>query len=676
VKTRTKILTHSGIISFCTLPFAFAIILIFRSLGWLQPLEWAAYDWFFQLRPLEPIDERIVIVGMNESDIDILGHPISDRNLARLIEKIKQGKPRAIGLDLVRDRPVEEGNKELNRVFATTSNLVGVAKIVGDKEETINPPLELERRKRVTSIDVTPDGDGVLRRGFFKIRRTNHDTVYYNSLGSHLALLYLEKEGIKELPTSDKNGTQLKKISLYPLQKNDGGYQNIDAWDFQFLVNFRNPKRSFKKVSFSQVLREKVEPNLLKDKIVFIGMTAVSIKDEFYIPFSYSLNNSPKLVYGAEIQANIASDLLNSVLDGRPIIKVIPDAIEYVFIFIWGLGTAVVIWKLRKTEDYLVLFSKILGIIVITITLLFISSRFAFSFGWWLPFVPSILLISTTSVLFSGLILWKKNQELKILKEQLAFEKTQSAIAKFASNIGHELGTPIHFIKLLSSSFIEDLEEIESEIETQRKSLLPKSIETIKNRIDELKDYCKQFSESTNKMQGLVSELSFRKNLFQPVKIDINNLIDSILQEIIVVKQVQNKNFNFNLKTDYDLDIKEKTIIIQDLNKVASNLISNAFDAVLDRVKTEQKFQANIIVTTQKINKKKIKLIVADNGKGISSEIADSIYLPFYTTKEDIGGEGLGLHITYEVLKNNGGEIYWERKDGMTRFIIIFPVIS
>jgi CHASE2 domain-containing sensor protein/nitrogen-specific signal transduction histidine kinase len=673
VEKRINLIKISRIIGLCTVPFV--MVLVVRSLGWLQPFEWMAYDWFFQLRPLEPIDERIVIVGMDESDIRKYGYPISDRNLARVLSKIKANNPKVIGLDIVRDHPVKEGIEELNEVFATTPNLIGVEKVVGEKNDTISPPPELAKRQRIASVDVAVDSDGVLRRGFFAITRTK-DGVRFNSLGTHLAVLYLQEQGINSSPTPDGAGTQIGNVSLYPLQKNDGGYQNLDVWDFQCLINFRNPIQSFKKVSFSQVLEGKIEANLSKDKIVLLGMTAVSIKDEFYLPFSHSFNNPPKIIHGVEVQANLASELLGAVLDSRPTIKVIPDAVEYVFILIWGLGTAVAAWKVRRIRNYLILFSIVFGIIAILICVLFFGSFLAFLQGWWLPFVPSFFLISGTSILLSGLILWEKNQELKRLQEQLAFEKTQSALAKVARFAGHELKMPLQFIKFATVLSLAHLEELGKEIEKQSEKLPLESIEQIENLLEQLKEYCRRNLRNFERLINIVEELSLnnRPEDSQLTRIDINSLVDSIFKDITDTKQSQNRNFCLNLERVYDSAIGEKKIVIKDLNKVASNLISNACDAVLARSQKEVEFSAKIVVVTKAINHRKIELIVADNGEGISPKIANSIYLPFETSKRTRGGVGLGLHIVYEVLKNNRGQIRWERKDGMTRFIVTYPV--
>ena len=107
-------------------------ILAVRSIGWLQPLEWTALDIYFQLCPQDAVDKRIVIVGFEEKDIQILksAEPLSDELLAQLLTKIKQQKPRVIGLDFFRDVPVGSGYAKLAQVFRTTPNLIGIEKVL------------------------------------------------------------------------------------------------------------------------------------------------------------------------------------------------------------------------------------------------------------------------------------------------------------------------------------------------------------------------------------------------------------------------------------------------------------------------------------------------------------------------------------------------------------------
>src|SRR5689334_17968911 len=102
-------------------PTVAGVVILLRMLGLLQSWEWAAYDQYLRLRPLESRDNRIVIVGIDEADIRAIGQPIvPDGVYARLLEKLKAMRPKAIGLDIYRDLPVEPGHQQLVRVFQST----------------------------------------------------------------------------------------------------------------------------------------------------------------------------------------------------------------------------------------------------------------------------------------------------------------------------------------------------------------------------------------------------------------------------------------------------------------------------------------------------------------------------------------------------------------------------
>ncbi|MFP4102990.1 CHASE2 domain-containing protein [Coleofasciculus sp.] len=134
----------------------------------MQTFEWTFYDQFFRLRPREAVDPRIVVVTIDESDITQIGTwPIPDAVLAQLLRKINAQKPRAIGLDLYRDLPVEPGHQELVEVFQTTPNLIGVEKFIG---ETVAPPPTLKQLAQVAMTDVVLDADGKIRRGLLSVQ--------------------------------------------------------------------------------------------------------------------------------------------------------------------------------------------------------------------------------------------------------------------------------------------------------------------------------------------------------------------------------------------------------------------------------------------------------------------------------------------------------------------------
>ncbi|MCT7974470.1 CHASE2 domain-containing protein [Laspinema olomoucense] len=132
------------------------LVILLRLTGALQGMEWAAFDWFIHSRPHEPRDSRIVIVGISETDIQTIGQwPIPDGVIAELITRVKAQKPRAIGLDIYQDLPVEPGHERLIEIFKTTPNLIGVQMVSrGDNNWTVSPPKILKERGQIGFIAV------------------------------------------------------------------------------------------------------------------------------------------------------------------------------------------------------------------------------------------------------------------------------------------------------------------------------------------------------------------------------------------------------------------------------------------------------------------------------------------------------------------------------------------
>lgn len=220
-------------------PSVAAVLIGLRSAGLLQPLELAALDQFFLLRPREPVDQRIVIVGINEADIQKAGQwPISDATLARLLQVLKQQQPRAIGLDIYRDLPVEPGNQELVKVFESTPNLIGIQKVVGNSSGlAVNPPPALSKLGQVAANDFVVDKDGKIRRGLLSLKDKSGQTVL--SFGAAIALKYLEAEGITlQVADASKQQFKLGKAVFTPFAANDGGYVRADLGDTRYYLTF------------------------------------------------------------------------------------------------------------------------------------------------------------------------------------------------------------------------------------------------------------------------------------------------------------------------------------------------------------------------------------------------------------------------------------------------------
>lgn len=153
-----------------TAPSIAVIVIVLRLLGVWQAWEWFAFDQYMRWRPQPPLEKRIAIVSINELDIKRLQQPvISDQVYARLLRKLSAMQPRAIGLDIYRDLPVEPGHAELVQVFNSTPNLVGIQKVLGQQDiETVAPPPVLKKRGQVGANDFILDADKRVRRGFIE----------------------------------------------------------------------------------------------------------------------------------------------------------------------------------------------------------------------------------------------------------------------------------------------------------------------------------------------------------------------------------------------------------------------------------------------------------------------------------------------------------------------------
>jgi two-component system, NtrC family, sensor kinase len=156
---------------------------------------------------------------------------------------------------------------------------------------------------------------------------------------------------------------------------------------------------------------------------------------------------------------------------------------------------------------------------------------------------------------------------------------------------------------------------------------------------------------------------------------DINALCDEYLRLAYHGLRAKDKSFNATIKTDFDESIGNINIIPQDIGRVVLNLINNAFYVVDEKKKSGvEGYEPTVSVSTKKINGK-VEIKVADNGNGIPQKVLDKIFQPFFTTKPTGQGTGLGLSLSYDIVKAHGGELKVETKEGEgSEFVIVLPV--
>ncbi|KAF3889312.1 MULTISPECIES: sensor histidine kinase [Nostocales] len=368
------------------------LVIIARLSGWLQFLEWGIFDTFLSWRPYESIDERILIVGINEADIESVGtYPIPDGEITEVIKKVQVDKPIAIGLDIARNVPVEPGNTELAEFAKRSKKLIGIEKILLPGRFSSIPNLPSEQ---VGFSDIIPDKDIKYRRILLGTPNPLDPDDYKFSFSLRLAEAYLSQKGIPlENGKLDRHAIRFANTELPRFLPNFGGYVGTDAGGVQVLLNFRNGKERFRTVSLHDIKTGNFQPEWIRDRIVMIGMTAISAPDLFSTSAVSGLQLHGQ-IYGVEFHAHAVSQIINAVLESRPLIKTWSEEWEYIWILGWGFITI----SLNLTIESP--WRKLFAISVINIGLITISYYVLLVWGWWIPVAPILLILGINFVGF------------------------------------------------------------------------------------------------------------------------------------------------------------------------------------------------------------------------------------------------------------------------------------
>jgi CHASE2 domain-containing sensor protein len=375
-----------------------------RQMGLLEAMELGAFDQMMRWRSTERPDKRLLVVAITEKDIqNIQQATLSDQNLNRLLGKLEEYQPLAIGLDIFRDVPIEPGHADLVKRLQQNDRIISVCKS-GSADNPGTPPPPGVPEDRVGFADQVIDTDGIIRRSLLFIApvlpntsasssRANTGNICDDSsmqllsLSFQLALRYLQVRGIQpEFTTADE--LKLGSTIFRALKENDGGYQNADVGGYQLLLNYRSPKTVAKQVTLTQVLEGKIDPNWIKDRIVLVGYTAPSKKDDFGTPYSAGQQEKFKMP-GVVVHAQIVSQILSAVLDKRPLFWFWTEWGEILWIAGWSLVGGVLAWRIRHPAIF-----GFAGVVVVGG--LFGVSFAIFTQAGWVPIAaPTIGLIAT-----------------------------------------------------------------------------------------------------------------------------------------------------------------------------------------------------------------------------------------------------------------------------------------
>ncbi|BAY25146.1 serine/threonine protein kinase with Chase2 sensor [Calothrix sp. NIES-2100] len=381
-----------------------------RELKWLESWELKVYDQMLRSRPVQSPDRRILLVTITENDLEREQWPLSDNTINQLLKKIQSYQPRVIGLNIYRPTQLNlaDGIGNRNHIIATC-----LLSSMGRAEISPPPNFPIDN---VGYNDLIPDSenDQIIRRSLLFAQHQDKKCKTRFSFAALTAISYLEKSGV-ELDFPDKNHFSLGKTIFPILTPNYGSYTNLDAKGYQLLLNYRHPAHFAQEVSLTAVLTNQVNPELFKDRLVIIGTTAASVHPGLYTPYS-AATEQPARMSTVYIHAQIASQIISTVLDARSLIWDWPDWAEFLWIWAWGLMGGTLAWRSRHP--------LLLAIAGGTTLIVLVGICFGlFLLSGWVPLIPSALTLLITGMSVRAYITYQTQQQTQLIIQQVEQQK-------------------------------------------------------------------------------------------------------------------------------------------------------------------------------------------------------------------------------------------------------------
>lgn len=270
----------------------------------------------------------------------------------------------------------------------------------------------------------------------------------------------------------------------------------------------------------------------------------------------------------------------------------------------------------------------------------------------------------------------KSLRDLKSTQAQLIQSEKMASLGELTAGIAHEIQNPLNFV----NNFSEVSAELVDEIEEERAKSQEKRDETLVNDLLlDLKQNLEKINHHGKRADAIVKGMLQHSRSGSGAKepTDINALADEYLRLSYHGLRARDKSFNADFKLDLEPNLPKANVVPQDIGRVLLNLINNAFQACSSE--PLEGYMPIVKVSTQNLGDR-IEIKVSDNGPGIPEAIKDKIFQPFFTTKPTGQGTGLGLSLSYDILKAHGGEIKLESQNGLpigengTVFTVILPI--
>lgn len=391
------------------------LVMAARLTGSLQGLEWFALDTYLRLRPPEPEDDRIVMVGIDTADLQKIGYPIPESAVVNLLNTLQAYHPTVIGLHIFQSQ-MKAGQPPLFSALQQRQNLIVMNKILPASDQLPAPSGFPE--SQVGFADIVPDSDNHLRRAMLGSYDPIPPQDYKRSLIIRLVEAYL----VSRDPTltlqngiRDPDAMRFGSIEIPRLLPSSGGYVGAETAGPQTLLNFRMGAHPFRMLSLSQIQAKQFDPAWLRDRIVLVGITDPTIRPNIETAAASPTNS-------LQIQAHAISQIISAVQDQRLLLNTWTDPWEYLWILTWG-GLAILLGHSNFAPK-----TKLLLLGMMQVGLLIGSYLLLLLLGWWIPVIPATLAWLFTGIGYTAFYKYDWVLRSRLRENQRLIEERQRTI--------------------------------------------------------------------------------------------------------------------------------------------------------------------------------------------------------------------------------------------------------
>jgi signal transduction histidine kinase len=292
--------------------------------------------------------------------------------------------------------------------------------------------------------------------------------------------------------------------------------------------------------------------------------------------------------------------------------------------------------------------------------------------------IAALLLILAGSIYYrfrskkkANEVLEKTLTELKSTQAQLIQSEKMASLGELTAGIAHEIQNPLNFVNNFSEVNKELAIELEEEIDKGNYSDAKALAKDIRDNEEKINLHGKRADAI---VKGMLAHSRTASGKKEPT--DLNALAEEYLRLSYHGLKAKDPSFNASFHFEPNESLPKVSVVPQDIGRVLLNLMNNAFYAVQERSKKgEADYRPEVVVSTMQ-DGNQVKISVRDNGGGIPDVIREKIFQPFFTTKPTGQGTGLGLSLSYDIVKAHGGELKVETREGEgSTFMIQLPTV-